>query len=406
MAHESQLLSPNLNSAALAQALVRVRGALAITPLTHALSLSELCGHQIFLKWDNKFRTGSFKERGAVNVLESLSAAERKKGVCAASAGNHALALSFHASRLAVPCTIVMPLQAPLVKVQATRRTGAKVILQGKNFDEAYEIALNLSTAEGLQFVSPFDDERVIAGQSTCGQELADQIPDADYVVVPVGGGGLISGIGLALRARGSTAKIIGVQSEWVVEGRAGMHAQSLIAPVTIADGIAVKRIGKITGPLVKALVDELVTVTEEQVAESIARILEHERVVVEGAGAAALAAVMASCVSGRGKKVAVLVCGSNIDMNVLSRLIDRDMGHHQRLLRVKVSVPDRPGSLAAITRLFADQSANVLEVLHNRSFSKVPGNVEIQFLLEVRDQIHTEGIFKALNLNGVTFEV
>ncbi len=383
-----------------------MRSALTITPLTHSHGLSELCKHEIWIKWDNSFRTGSFKERGAVNVLENLSAAERKTGVCAASAGNHALALSYHAQRLGIPCTIVMPVSAPLVKVASTRNTGARVILHGRNFDEAYEHAEQLCRDEGFQFVSPFDDERIIAGQSTCGQEIADQLPDADYVVVPVGGGGLISGIGLAFKHRGIAAKIIGVQSEWVLHGRAGGHATALIAPVTIADGIAVKRIGRVTGPLVAALADELVTVTEEQVAGSITSFLDHERTVIEGAGAAALAAVIGGCIPKTGKKVVVLACGSNIDMNVLSRLIDRDMGLHQRLLRVAISVPDRPGSLAAITKLLAEKNANVLEVLHNRAFAQTPGNVKIEFLLEVREHKHSEEILNALKTVGLPFTV
>jgi threonine dehydratase len=299
-----------------------------------------------------------------------------------------------------------MPLSAPLVKVTSTRSTGARVILHGRNFDESYEHAEKLSVEEKLQFVSPFDDERIIAGQSSCGQEIADQLPDADYVVVPVGGGGLVSGIGLALNHRSIKAKIIGVQSEWVVTGRAGEHATPLITPVTIADGIAVKRIGKITGPLVAALTDKLVTVTEEQVAESIIRLLEHERTVIEGAGAAALAAVLGGCIPDHGKKVVVLACGSNIDMNVLSRLIKRDMGLHQRLLKVSVSVPDRPGSLAAITRLLAEKNANVLEVLHNRAFAAIPGNVEIEFLLEVREHKHSTEILNALKAVGLSFTV
>lgn len=388
----------------LADALARVRSALPVTPLTKSPGLSALCGHEIWIKWDNKFHTGSFKERGAVNVLENLSIAERNTGVCAASAGNHALALSYHAQRLSIPCTIVMPLSAPLVKVTSTRNTGARVVLHGRNFDEAYEHAEQICRDEGLQFISPFDDERIIAGQSTSGQEIADQLPDADYIVVPVGGGGLLSGIGLALKHRGISAKLIGVQSEWVVEGRAGGHATSLIAPVTIADGIAVKRVGRITGPLVAALADQLVTVTEEQVAESITRILEHERTVIEGAGAAALAAVLGGCIPNTDKKVVVLACGSNIDMNVLSRLIDRDMGLHQRLLRVAISVPDRPGSLAAITRLLAEKNANVLEVLHNRAFSQIPGNVKIEFLLEVREHKHAEEVLNALRTVGLPF--
>lgn len=395
-----------ISDAVLTEALTRVRATLAVTPLTFSLTLSELSGHKIFVKWDNKFRTGSFKERGAINVLASLSTEERQRGVCAASAGNHALALSHHASALKIPCTIVMPMQAALVKVTATRKTGATVILHGRSFDEAYEHALTIASAQGLQFISPFDDERIIAGQSTCGQEIADQCPDAEFVVVPVGGGGLAAGIALALKQRRMPAKVIGVQSEWVVDGRAGQHAGALVAPVTIADGIAVKRIGKITGPLIAELVPDLVTVTEEQIAEGITRMLEHERTVVEGAGAAALAGVLAGCVPGRDKRVVVLACGSNIDMNVLSRLIARDMGHHQRLLKVSLSVPDRPGSLAAITKLLAEKNANVLEVIHNRAFAQTPGNVVIEFVLEVGDYKHGEEILAAIAAVGLPYSV
>lgn len=395
------------------KALVEVRKALPVSPLTLSTLFSELAGREIYLKWDNKFRTGSFKERGAVTVLAMLTPEQRVRGLCAASAGNHALALSFHAARAGVPCTIVMPVSAPLVKVQASKNTGARIILQGATVDEAYEVAKDLARKEDLEFIPGFDDPRIIAGQGTAGLEILQQLPEVDCVVVPYGGGGLLAGIALALKSGPSNPsgktprvipKIIGVRSEWAVANDRSKQVggpRPLLLPATIAEGIALAA-GKLNRLVIDALVDEVVVVSESDIARAIVRLLELERTVVEGAGSAGVAALMAGLLPAECKKIAVMVCGSNIDMNVLSRLLERDMGERGRLLKMEVSVPDRPGSLNVTTGILAKAGANVLQVVHDRSFSRLPGNVDITFELEVRDAEHKRTILQSLADSGI----
>ncbi len=385
-------------------ALARVRAVFPATELTPSQRISERTGHEVLLKWENLLRTGSFKERGAVNVLTLLNEKQRRAGVCAASLGNHALALSYHAARFAVPCTIVMPTSAPLIKVQSTKNTGARTILHGQTFVEAYQYAQQLAEQEGLRFVSAFDDPEVIAGQGTCGLEILEQCNDFDSLIVPMGGGGLISGIALAVKSRRPEVFILGVQSDWVTKGlKAGDgQPQQLIPAVSIADGLAVKSPGKLTAPLVEKLVDKRISVSESQIAEGIIAFLELERSVVEGAGAVGLPALFGRHLPSSCKKTVVVISGSNIDMNMLSRLIERDMGERGRLLRIVVSVPDRPGSLHTVTGIVARGGANVLEVLHDRSFSHIPGNVDISMVLEVKDPEHKAQVLRSLTSVGI----
>ena len=373
------------------------------SPLTFSPLVSELLGGNIYFKWDNKLRTGSFKERGAIHFLLALKARERARGVCAASAGNHALALSFYAKRLKAPCTIVMPVLAPLIKVQSSQRAGAEVILHGNNFNEAYQYAAKLARKRGLIFVPAFDHPLIIAGQGSAGIEILEQLPEVDSIVVPVGGGGLISGIAAAIKQRKKAVRVFGVQSEWAASWRKRKNPHELLFQAgTIADGIAVKHIGTVTGPVIKNYVDSMTTVTEDEIANAIMRLLELERTVVEGAGAAAFAALLAGRIPKGAKNTVVMACGSNIDMNILSRLIERDMAKHARLLRIKVSLPDRPGSLHVVSGLLAEMRANVLEVTHDRSFSKIPGNVDVSFLLEVRNKAHKLDILSRLRRVGL----
>lgn len=382
----------------------RVHGVLSTTPLTLSSSISERVGFPVFLKWENKHKTGSFKERGAVNVLSLLDERQKKAGVCAASLGNHALALSYHASRFSVPCTIVMPVSAPLVKIQATKSTGAKVILHGQTFTESYEYALQLAQQSGLRFVSAFDDVEIISGQGTCGLEIMEQNQDFDSIIVPMGGGGLISGIATAIKSFRPEVFILGVQSDWVTKNSTGASdsREPLIPAVSIADGLAVKRPGKLTGALIERFVDKRVSISEASIADGIIGFLELERAVVEGAGAVGLSALFGKHLPSTCKKTVIVVSGSNIDMNMLSRLIERDMGERGRLLRVVVSVPDRPGSLHTVTGIIARGGANVLEVLHDRSFSEIPGNVDISLVLEVKDSEHKAFILRALRDAGI----
>ncbi len=337
-------------------------------------------------------------------MLLSLEPEQRAQGVCAASAGNHALALSYHAQQLGIPCLIVMPKHAPLVKVQSTKNRGAEVLLDGDTFQESYAIAEKLSRERGRIFVPPFDHPLIIAGQGTAGLEIAQSGIDFDSVIVPCGGGGLLSGIATALKSLKPECFILGVQSEWAVQHRSPHYAKPtmVFADTSIADGIAVKTLGHYTEPIIERLVDSVVTVSENLIARSIISFLENERSVVEGAGAAGLAAILGDHLPERYQKPVIMVCGSNIDVNLLSRLIEWDMGERDRLVRINVSVPDRPGSLSAIAGVIAQLGGNVLEVNHDRSFSHIPGNVDIAFLIEVRSIDHKIELLGEMRAKGI----
>jgi threonine dehydratase len=402
---KSATTSSTVNLAAIEAAQERIKSYLNPSPLTFSPRLSELVGHQIYLKWDSQLRTGSFKERGALNLLLSLNEQERRQGVCAASLGNHALGLSYFAAKLGVPCCIVMPSSAPLVKVQACKNTGAEIVLQGKVFDEAYSAASQLAAERKMRFVPAFDDPLIIAGQGTSGLEMLAQCPDFDSVVVPFGGGGLLSGVATALKEKRPELFVLGVRSRWTIDvkNQAPEIASSVLRLGTIADGIAVKYPGKITSPIIERFVNKTCVVDESALAYAVMRFLELERSVVEGAGAAGLAALLQRELPSRYSKTIILVSGSNIDLNLLSRLIERDMAERQRLLRMRVSVPDQPGLLHTVSGLIAGQGANVLQVQHDRSFSHIPGNVDITFLLEVRDLSHKHQVLETLRKQGVT---
>jgi len=405
---ESSKADYAVNFADLLDAQHRLKDVLPKTPLTHSLTVSTLAGRDVFFKWENKFLTGSFKERGAVNFLYSLNKSEREQGVCAASAGNHALALSHHAAILGLPCSIVMPINAPLVKVQACQNTGVEVIQHGNSFDEAYQHALALADKKNRIFVSAFDHKKIIAGQGTAGLEVLEQCPDLDSIIVPVGGGGIVSGIATAIKHQKPDVFVLGVQSEWIVEKRKDTSGFDPLSnsSMSLADGIAVKTIGKLTAPIIEARVDKLVTISEQAIAKSIIQFLEFERVVVEGAGAAGLGALLSNHLPENCNKTVVMVCGSNIDMNVLSRLIERDMGERGRLLRATVSVPDRPGSLHLVTGILSKGGANVLQVRHDRSFSDTPNKVDISILVEVRNPTHKEEILTEFTRNKIHYRV
>jgi threonine dehydratase len=372
----------------------RLEGTIAETPCPYSETLSTLTGARVFVKLENLQMTGSFKERGAANLLLQLSPAERRRGVIAASAGNHGLAVAFHASRLGIAAVIVMPEWAPLAKVTAARRHGAEIVLHGENFDEAYVRAREIEAARTLVFVHPFDDERVIAGQGTIGLELTAQVPGLDAVLVPVGGGGLIGGLAVAVKATRPSTTVIGVQAHEVAAMTAAISAGDRVtvpAATTIADGIAVRRVGAHTFDLARRYVDGLVTVTEEEIANAILLLLEIEKTVVEGAGAVALAALANGRVDLEGKRVALVASGGNIDVNLISRVIVRGLVKDGRLVRLRVRLRDRPGSLARLTALIAAERANVLRIEHDRVFSRAPlGDSEVELTLETSgpDQI------------------
>jgi threonine dehydratase len=379
----------------------RLRGAIYETPCAYSQTLSELTGTRCFVKLENLQMTGSFKERGAANLLLQLGARERGRGVVAASAGNHGLAVAFHAARLGIPAVIVMPESAPLIKVTSARHYGAEVIQAGANYDEAYARARELERERGLLFVHPFDDPRVIAGQGTLGLELLDQQPELDAVLVPIGGGGLAAGVGLAVKARRPTVRVIGVQSEALPAMRRSLEAGerlTLVSAPTIADGIAVRLVGEHTFELVRKHVDDVVTVSEEELANAILLLLEIEKTVVEGAGAAPLAALVNRPLGLDGARIVIVLSGGNIDVTMLSRIIERGLVKDSRLVRLTVVLRDRPGELARLTALIAEERANILHIEHNRAFSPAPiGETEVELTLETSGRPQIERLLARL---------
>ena len=387
----------------------RLKGLVAVTPCPYSETLSQLTGSRVFVKLENLQMTGSFKERGAANVLLMLDDADRRRGVVTASAGNHGLAVAFHAARLGIGAVIVMPEWAPLTKVVAARRHGAEVLLHGDNYDAAYARACEIEAERGLVFIHPFDDPRVIAGQGTVGLELCEQVPELEAVVVPVGGGGLAGGIGVALKSLRSEARLIGVQTEEVPGMRAALDAGERVtvpgAP-TIADGIAVRRVGEHTLALARRYLDGVVTVSEEEIANAILLLLEIEKTVVEGAGAVALAALVNKRVSLEGRSVVLLLGGGNIDVNVIARIIERGLVKDGRIVRLAVMLRDRPGALARLAELVAAARANVLHINHDRAFSRARlGETEVEITLETSGRDHIEAIKRHLLAAGYTVE-
>jgi threonine dehydratase len=387
----------------------RLEGLVAVTPCPHSETLSRLTGARVFVKLENLQMTGSFKERGAANMLLQLSPDEQRRGVVAASAGNHGLAVAYHADRLGMTAVIVMPEWAPLTKVTAARHHGAQVLLHGDNYDAAYARAREIEAERGLVFVHPFDDPRVIAGQGTIGLELVEQVPDLEAVVVPVGGGGLIGGVALALEHVKPDVRVIGVQSEEMPGMKAALAAGARVtvpAAATIADGIGVRRVGEHTLSLAQRHVDEVVTVSEEEIANAILLLLEIEKTVAEGAGAVPLAALVNRRVDLGGRTTALVLGGGNIDVNVVSRIIERGLVKDGRLVRLMVMLRDRPGALARLTALVAEARANVLDIKHDRTFSRARlGETAVELTLETSGREQIEAIKRRLHEAGYAVE-
>lgn len=372
-------------------------GVLTRTPLAGSEYLSNLWGCRTFFKLENLQSTGSFKERGALNKLLNMPSEDRSRGVIAASAGNHGQALAFHAKKLGVPASIAMPTTTPLIKVQNTASHGARVLLQGNDYDEAAAHAREVAKREGLTYVSGFDDPDIIAGQGIIGLEILEQCASVDTVIVPVGGGGLIAGIAMALKETNPRIRVVGVQAEGVpsmIEALKRGEPVEVPACRTIADGIAVRKVGALPLELVKRYVDDIVTVTEEEVANAILLLLEREKAVVEGAGAAGVAAVHNGRISVVGQKIAIVLSGGNIDVNVVARIIDKGLVKDGRLVKLRVLVPDHPGQLASLLEIVARKRANILEVTHNRALSAARvGETQIDMVLETRGPAHIQEI-------------
>jgi threonine dehydratase len=390
-------------------AMARIRDSIVLTPFVHSEKFSQQTGNSIFLKLENLQMTGAFKERGALNKILLLSEDERRRGVIAASAGNHAQAVAYHATRRGIAAQICMPVTTPLVKVSATRGYGAEVILAGANYDEAYDEAVRRCKEFGLTFIHPFDDETVIAGQGTLGLEMLEQHDDLDTLVIPVGGGGLIAGVACAVKETNSKIKIIGVQSSKIASMKAALEKGELVmlpANKTIADGIAVRCAGAYTFPLVRKYVDEIVTVDEEEIASAILQLLEKEKMLAEGAGAAATAAVLNRKIPSYGKKIGLVVSAGNIDVSLLSLIIERGLVKDGRLVRLRIHLPDHPGALERLAAVIADQKANIVETNYDRAYyGVVLGDAVIDITMETRGPEHVEDLAAALEAAGYAFE-
>ena len=399
----TQLRRPDL--AEIERAAKRLAGAIAETPLTRSQTLSEITGAEVWLKLENLQYTASFKERGALAKLLSLSLEERERGVIAASAGNHALGVACHAARLGIAATIVMPRFTPNVKVIHTRDFGAEVILHGDDFETASAHAHELCRARGLSLIPPFEDPDVIAGQGTIGLEIVRGVPELDAIVVPVGGGGLISGVAVAARGLRPEVEIFGVQSERYPAAAQTFHGEPTSGGgSSIAEGIAVKAPGALTSSLMREWVRDVLVVSEGKIEEAVLLLLEIEKTLVEGAGAASLAALLVHPERFAGRKVCLVVSGGNIDLPVLSSVIERGLARSRRLARLRVALEDVPGALASLARCLGDAGANIVEVHHQRAFTSLHlKSAEVLLVIQTRGIQHTEEILAALG--GAGFE-
>jgi threonine dehydratase len=370
----------------------RIMGSVVRTPTLVSKTLSDLTGATVYLKFENLQFTAAYKERGALNTLLQLDEAARSKGVIAASAGNHAQGLAYHATRLGIPSTIVMPVNTPTIKVTQTEGHGAKIILHGETFDAAYAHSRELEAEKGFTFVHPFDDARIIAGQGTAA-------PEIDTLVIPIGGGGLISGSAVVAKSEGRALDVVGVEAELYPSMYNRIHSTDMPCEGdTLAEGIAVKEPGGITSKMVEALVDDIVLVSERRLEEAVSLLLQIEKTVVEGAGAAGLAALLAEPKRFRGKKVGTILCGGNIDTRLLANVLLRDLARSGRLARLRIRLQDRPGALFNVARIFHEQGVNIIEVYHQRVFTTLPAKGLITDIeCETRDRDHLDRLMTAL---------
>jgi threonine dehydratase len=382
----------------------RIADHVALTPCLHARTLSELFGVRLYLKFENLQFTASFKERGALNRLLLLDARERARGVCTMSAGNHGQALAYHAHRLGIPATIVMPSNTPFVKIEQTRSHGAEVVLHGETLTEAAERAQQIIAARELCFVPPYDDPAVIAGQGTVALEMLAAAPDLEMLVVPVGGGGLIAGMAVAASAVAPGIRIIGVQSESYPSMPAALRGEEAVCRAgTIAEGIAVKAAGRLTREVVRALVEDIQLVAESDFERAIALLLSVEKTVTEGAGAAALAALLASPERYRGRTLGLVLSGGNIDSRLLASVIMRELVREQRIVTMRIPIADQPGALARVTQVVAALGGNILDVSHRRLSPTLPAkSAVLELSFEGRDAQHAATIVASVRAAGL----
>lgn len=382
----------------------RIEGKVKRTPMEYSRTLSEITGAQVWVKFENAQFTAAFKERGALNRLLSLNEDERKRGVIAMSAGNHAQGVAFHAARLGIPATIVMPVGTPFTKVEHTRRHGATVIIHGQNLVEATDYAQELCQRDNLTFVHPYDDALIIAGQGTIGIEMLEDAPDLDCIVVSVGGGGLIAGVAVAAKAMKPSIEIIGVEPSMYPSMDAAMRQKTDVVcdGQTIAEGIAVKNVGVLTLEIVNELVSEVLPVEEDVMEQAITLFCNVEKTIAEGAGAAGLAALLAYPERFKDKKVGIILSGGNIDPRLLASVLTRSLVREQRIVRLRIIGDDRPGLLALVSRVIGEAGGNIIEVAHNRLALDVPAKgAEFDIMVESRDANHTQEIIEALTKVG-----
>jgi threonine dehydratase len=381
----------------------RIEGAVVRTPMLHSRTLSEIVGAEVWLKFENLQFTSAYKERGALNKLLQLSGEERSRGVIAASAGNHSQAVAYHARRLGIPATIVMPESTPTVKVTKTEGYGATVVLHGDMFDDAYAKARELALEKGYVFVHPFDDPNIIAGAGTIALEMLDDAPDLDAIVVPIGGGGLMSGIAIAARAIKPDIELIGVEAELYPSMKCAIEGcQMPLGGDTLAEGIAVKQPGELTSRILGEYANEVMLVSERDIERAVAMLADLEKTVVEGAGAAGLAAMLSDPGRFRGKKVATPLCGGNVDMHLLANVLVRDLVRQGRIARLRIEAQDQPGALAKITAKFFEGGVNIIEIRHSRIFTALPAkDTVIEVECEARDAAAIDRVEEMLKSAG-----
>ncbi|MDT9597963.1 threonine ammonia-lyase [Sphingosinicella rhizophila] len=381
----------------------RIEGAVVRTPTQLSRTLSDATGASVYVKFENLQFTAAYKERGALNRLLLMDEAVRARGVIAASAGNHAQAVAYHGARLGVPVTIVMPIPTPSVKVMQTESHGATIVLHGETFDEAYAEAMRLAAERDLTFVHPFDDLDVIAGQGTVALEMLADAPDLEVLLVPIGGGGLISGIATAVKWINPDIELLGVQAQLYPSMYCSVTGKNLAsAGDTIAEGIAVKEPGRRTAEIVRALVDEILLVTEPEIETAISLLLQIEKTVVEGAGAAGLAALLANGERFRGRKVGIILTGGNIDTRLLATVLLRDLVRSGRMARLRIQLQDRPGAMLSVVKLFDQHQVNIIEIFHQRIFTALPAkDTFIDIECEARDAEHLQGLVRKLEQEG-----
>ena len=381
----------------------RLQGNVLLTPCNYSRTLSKITGAEIYLKFENLQFTAAFKERGALNKLLSLDAAERRRGVIAMSAGNHAQGVAYHARRLKIPAVIVMPKHTPNIKVEHTRAHGAEVILSGDTFDEASTFAQKLAKERKLTLIHPYDDKLVMAGQGTIALEMLEQQPELDTLIVPIGGGGLMAGMAVAATSIKPSIRMVGVQSErFPAMFQWFKHRPIVCDRYTVAEGIAVKHPGHLTRRIVRKLVDDIVLVSEGEIEDAVLMLLQIEKTVVEGAGACGLAALLKARKKFHGRKVGLLLCGGNLDLMVLSSIIQRGLARDGQLVRLRVEARDVPGSLASISSLIGGSGGNIIEVNHQRAFNSQPlQTAVVDFILRTRGLEHLAQIISVLRSAG-----